>query len=75
MYNTVQTSIKQLSACIDFISKTKDFMYTIMDLEGSIEGYNIFENAADKWRDIKSSLKKKKFQLKELRIKSTKGPN
>lgn len=64
MYNTVQTSIKQLSACIDFISKTKDFMYTIMDLEGSIEGYNIFENAADKWRDIKKFFEKEEIPAK-----------
>lgn len=66
MYNAVQTSIKQLSACIDFVSKTKEFMYTIMDLEGSIEGYNIFESAANGWRNIK-----KFFQKEEIPAKGT----
>lgn len=66
MYTNVQTSIKQLSACIEFVSEMKGFMYTIMDLEGSIEGYNIFEEAADKWRDIK-----KFFQKEEIPAKGT----
>lgn len=54
LYKNVQASLKQLNACVDFLSSVKDFLYVILDAKGSVEGYDFLESMFAKEKNIRS---------------------